>query len=97
MSGTGTGDPDYQGLADRLDRMIEEEGLSFPLALAAFARHQPDTAESYIEAAQGMSRGGAIEVDMDTIVSQESDEEIEDAGGAYVLAWMWVDKDDLDS
>ncbi len=70
-----------EDLITRLEALIDE-GLVFSQALDAFARRQPPGLRAYADRVE--IREGELEVDDNAIVSEST-------GGAYVMAWSWVD------
>jgi hypothetical protein len=73
-----------EDLITRLEALIDE-GLVISQALDAFARRQPPGLRAYADRVE--TREGELEVDDNAIISESS-------GGAYVMAWAWVDDED---
>lgn len=67
-------------------QFLKDHGLGFSEVMAVMGENEEDNA--YIAAARSKARAGEIEVDNPSIVSQGED------AGAYVLAWMWVEKEE---
>ena len=69
-----------------LEALIDDSGLTFAEAIAAFsARQTDDDARFFIALArEELERAGSIEIDDNTITAGSSDH------GDYVLAWVWV-------
>lgn len=70
----------------QLEALIDQ-GLTVGAALTAFAARQDPALQAYRDAVQ--TREGELEVDDNAIVSESED------GGAYVMAWAWVNDFDL--
>lgn len=77
-------------LTDALEALIDQ-GLTFSECHEVFARRRTDEEIVFVSAAQDhrLLDDGVLEVDENAIVS-ESDE------GAYVMAWLWIDKEDTE-
>ncbi len=67
-------------------------GLTLADCIAFFAKHRTtEELEYVVEAKKQFAVEGELEIDDNAPVSM-SDEE--DAGGAYVSAWVWTSKED---
>lgn len=74
-------------LQDRLKALIDE-GLEFSKCVEAFGVGEDN---DFAKAAKDMyGSEGSVEIDSTTVLS-ESD------GGAYVMAWVWVENADADT
>lgn len=85
-----TGHEDLE-LNRRLADLIDQ-GLTIQHCITAFSGRQGPLQDGLADAATGhrLVEGGVLEVDASTVVSTDEDD-IEDGGGGYVLAWLWVD------
>lgn len=76
-------------------RLGIKDGLEFGDVVRLFAEHQSEHNPellAYINAAPVSD--GEVEVDSDAIVSPADN--LAEAGGAYVSAWVWVSNEDLE-
>lgn len=82
---------DYDDLTRRLADLIDD-GLAIQHCLDVFSGRQGPLQDGLVDAAMGhrLVEGGVLEVDANAVVSTD-EEDIEDGGGGYVLAWLWVD------
>ena len=70
-----------EDLVTRLEALIDQ-GLVVSQALDAFASRQAPGLRAYADRVE--TRDGELEVDDNAIISEST-------GGAYVMAWAWVD------
>jgi hypothetical protein len=73
-------------------QQMAANGLSKAIKEASESRTEQE-AEYFDAAKDAWERAGEIEIDDDALVSLSEDSE--DVTGAYVQAWVWVDKIDL--
>ena len=71
-------------LQNKLKKLVDQ-GLTFGDCVAAFATNRATS--RVVQAANDMYASDLVEIDPETVVS-ESDE------GAWVMAWVWVPKED---
>lgn len=81
----------HKVLCEVLETLIDE-GLRFNDAVCAFAkRRSPEELALRDLAGENYESEGEIEIDENAYVSWEPSDP--DTKGAYVMAWVWVDKD----
>lgn len=77
-----------EDLAALLHHLGREHAL-YQRARDALAELQNPDLARYRAAAERQARGGVLEIDAGAVVSKGDDP------GAYVMAWLWVDDDEL--
>ena len=92
-SGAGTAGAAYVLFDDTdLNTLARRLGPSHPITMRvrdALENLTDAEVARYRRAALNHSRDGEIEIDPNTLVSKA------DAPGAYVMAWLWIDDDEL--
>lgn len=75
-------------------RELIARGLTLSTALSAFAEQRTDLELRYVDTAREHNDPGVLEVDSNALVSHNFD--LDDYDGAYVLAWMWIGRDEAE-
>lgn len=83
----GTVDPLTADQIDELCMDINHSGLDMGGVCEVIGRGPEDP---YVEAARRLYNDGTVTIDEQTVVSESDD-------GAYVMGWVWINKDEVEN